>query len=129
MITMLGDLNVTWIHGAPDCSRSTDPPIHVHRFDDDTVILRQSKFSEPGTPGHPGSSFEAPFMYLLFGDDKALLLDSGASRSPAVFPIATTVDRLIADRAAALGRPRPHLVVAHSHSHDDHAEGDDQFRS
>jgi glyoxylase-like metal-dependent hydrolase (beta-lactamase superfamily II) len=126
---MAGDLNVTWIHGAPDCSQSTDPPIQVHRFDDDTFILRQSKCSEPGTPGQPGPSFEAPFMYLLFGEAKALLLDSGASRSPAVFPIAATIDRLITDRATALGRPRPPLVVAHSHSHGDHVEGDDQLRA
>jgi hypothetical protein len=69
-----GNLNVTWIHGSPNCATTVDPPIQVHRFDDDTFILRQSKCSEPGTPATPGSSFEAPFMYLLVGsareDDK-----------------------------------------------------------
>jgi hypothetical protein len=33
---------VTWIHGAADCGHSPDPPIQVHRFDQDTVVLRVS---------------------------------------------------------------------------------------
>ena len=98
---MPGDLNVTWIHGATDCSHSTDPPIQVHRFDADTFILRQSKCSEPGTPASPGPSFEAPFLYLLFGSSQCLLLDSGASRSATVFPIAKTIDSLRTSHAAA----------------------------
>lgn len=127
---MAGDLNVLWIHGAPDCAATTDAPIQVHRFDADTFILRQSKCSEPGPPGGPvGPSFEAPFLYLLFGQARALLLDSGASRSPARFPIARVVDGLRADHAAASGGPPVPLVVAHSHSHDDHVEGDDQLRT
>lgn len=126
---MPGNLNITWIHGAKDCSLSTDPPIQVHRFDADTFILRQSKCSEPGTPASPGPSFEAPFLYLLFGDSKCLLLDSGASRSPVVFPIAKVIDSLRASHAAELGKPAVPLVVAHSHSHGDHVEGDDQLRA
>lgn len=62
---MAGNVSVTWIQGATDCSQSTDPPIQVHRFDDDTFILQQSKCSEPGTTRQSGPSFEAPFMYLL----------------------------------------------------------------
>lgn len=117
-----------WIHGAPDCSQTADPSIQVHQYDADTFILRQSKCSEPGTPQHPGPSFEAPFLYLIFGDERALLLDTGASRSPTVFPIGQTVreiiDRWLADR----NRDRIPLVVCHSHSHDDHAAGDHQFQ-
>jgi glyoxylase-like metal-dependent hydrolase (beta-lactamase superfamily II) len=126
---MAGDLSVTWIHGSTDCAQTTDPPIQVHRFDADTFILRQSKCSEPGTPESPGPSFEAPFLYLLFGDSKCLLLDSGASRSPAVFPIAETIDALRKVHAAAVGKPPVPLVVAHSHSHNDHVEGDAQLRN
>ena len=125
---MPGDLNVTWIHGASNCSHSTDPPIQVHRFDADTFILRQSKCSEPGSPAGPGPSFEAPFLYLLFGDSKCLLLDSGASRSASVFPIAKTISSLRTSHAAALGKPAVPLIVAHSHSHGDHVAGDDQLR-
>jgi hydroxyacylglutathione hydrolase len=122
-----GDLNVTWIHGAANCALSTDPPIQVHRFDTDTFILRQSKCSEPGTPGHPGPSFEAPFMYLLIGKSRALLLDTGATRSPALFPLASTIDQLLHQHAAALGKPTVALEIAHSHDHGDHFAGDDQF--
>ena len=125
---MAGDLNVTWIHGAINCVTSSDPPIQVHRYDADTYILRQSKCSEPGTPAQPGPSSEAPFMYLLFGGARALLLDTGASRSASLFPLASTVRNLLDDRAAALGEPRLPLVVVHSHSHSDHVAGDAQFR-
>jgi hydroxyacylglutathione hydrolase len=125
---MAGNLNVTWIHGSPDCSRNTDPPIQAQRFDRDTIILRQNKCSEPGTAAQPGSSFEGPFMYLLIGAKRALLLDTGASRSPALFPLAPTVDRLLREHAAATGGPTVPLLIAHSHSHGDHLAGDDQFR-
>jgi glyoxylase-like metal-dependent hydrolase (beta-lactamase superfamily II) len=124
---MAGNLDVMWIHGAPNCAATTDPPIQVHRYDADTFILRQSKCSEPGTPAHPGPSFEAPFMYLLVGRARAFLLDSGASQSATVFPLASTVQKLLADHVGALGKPPVPLVVAHSHSHDDHAAGDAQF--
>jgi hypothetical protein len=82
---MTADLNVEWIHGSPGCV-VPEPPIQVHQFNSDTFILRQSKCSEPGTTTHSGPSFEAPFMYLLIGRSRALLLDTGASQSPALFP-------------------------------------------
>jgi glyoxylase-like metal-dependent hydrolase (beta-lactamase superfamily II) len=111
------DLDVTWIHGHPAHRRNTDPPIQVHSVDAHTFILRQSKAVHP----------EAPFMYLLFGNDRALLLDTGATSDSAAFPLLETVGSL-AD--AWLGRhPRAmhELVVAHSHSHADHVAGDVQF--
>ena len=58
----------TWIHGAPPGVRGQDPPLQVHRFDEHTFVLRQSK----------AMTYEAPFVYLLFGNDRALLLDTGA---------------------------------------------------
>jgi hydroxyacylglutathione hydrolase len=124
---MTGDLNVTWIHGAPDCSLSDDPPIQVHRFDQNTFILRQSKCSEPGTPADPGPSFEAPFLYLLIGRSRALLVDTGASRSPVVFPLAATVQELLSSHAAASGGVTVPLLVVHTHAHGDHRAGDGQF--
>jgi glyoxylase-like metal-dependent hydrolase (beta-lactamase superfamily II) len=116
----------TWIHGAPDCSRTTDPPIQVHRFDDDTYVLRQSKCSDPGTSQDPWPSFEAPFIYLLFGTSRIMLVDTGASPSPDRFPIGETVRNLIAQRGAAAALP---LFVCHTHSHGDHTAGDAQFPS
>jgi hypothetical protein len=79
---------VEWIHGAADCNRSTDPPIQVVAYDEDTYVLRQSKCV----------NYEAPFMYLLFGGDAALLHDTGATADPGLFPIRRTVDEIIATR-------------------------------
>jgi glyoxylase-like metal-dependent hydrolase (beta-lactamase superfamily II) len=127
---MADNLNVTWIHGSPDCAKNTDPPIQAYHFNRDTIILRQSKCSEPATPeGDIGPSFEAPFMYLLIGANRALLLDTGASRSAAVFPIASTIRKLLNDRATTLGALEVPLTIAHSHSHHDHFAGDNQFHS
>jgi hydroxyacylglutathione hydrolase len=100
--------HVKWIHGSPDCSKGIDPPIQVFQRDKSTWVLRQNKCL----------SFEAPFMYLLLGDDRALLLDTGATDNPESFPLLTTVRSLIGERS---------LLILHSHSHGDHRRGDTQF--
>ena len=100
--------HVKWIHGSPDCSKGIDPPIQVFQQDKSTWVLRQNKCL----------SFEAPFMYLLLGDDRALLLDTGATDNPESFPLLTTVRSLIGERS---------LLILHSHSHGDHRRGDTQF--
>ena len=111
-------LEVRWIHGSPDCSLDTDPPLQVHAFDKDTYILRQSKCT----------SFEAPFLYLLFGTDKALLLDTGDSSQRGQLPVRAVVQGILDQWQAIHERPSLELVVAHSHGHGDHVAGDDQFR-
>jgi hydroxyacylglutathione hydrolase len=112
-----GSLDVTWIHGARSRRRCQDPPIQVHRYDEHTVIMRQSKAVHP----------EAPFMFLLFGNDRAFLLDTGATANSAKFPLRATVDELIAQWLTANPRERYQLVVAHTHGHHDHWAGDAQF--
>jgi glyoxylase-like metal-dependent hydrolase (beta-lactamase superfamily II) len=102
-----GDLDVRWIHGS-----ATDPPIQVHPHDPHTSILRQSK----------AVHYEAPFLYLFRGNDRALLLDTGATAEPDLFPLRDTIDTLLAD-----SRPGYELVVAHTHAHGDHIAGDPQF--
>lgn len=111
-------LDVRWLHGAPDGALDTDPPLQVHAFDKDTYILRQSK----------GTSFEAPFLFLLFGTDKALLLDTGAPSQRGPIPLRAVVQGLIDQWQAIHERPDLELVVAHTHGHEDHVAGDDQFR-
>jgi glyoxylase-like metal-dependent hydrolase (beta-lactamase superfamily II) len=110
------NLDVKWIHGSPS-KKNTDPPIQVHAYDQDTFILRQSK----------AVNFEAPFMFLLFGDERAILLDTGATTDPEKFPLRKTVDGLTADWLAANPHPDYELVVAHTHGHGDHVAGDTQF--
>jgi glyoxylase-like metal-dependent hydrolase (beta-lactamase superfamily II) len=107
---------VRWTHGAADCDRSTDPPIQVVPYDDDTFVLRQSKCV----------NFEAPFMYLLFGADTVLLHDTGATADPGLFPLRRTVDEIIAARGPRHGA-RPRLIVSHTHGHGDHRAADEQF--
>lgn len=114
--------DVVWIHGGANCTTNSDPPLQVHRFDEDTFILRQNKCVEPET------SFEGPFMYLLFGQDQAMLLDTGATPSAVLFPIGKIVRKIIADWAKDHGRQSIPLLICHSHSHGDHAQGDAQLR-
>ena len=99
---------VQWIHGAPDCDGSTDPPLQVVAADADTFVIRESKCV----------NFEAPFLYLLLGREVALLHDTGATADEDLFPIRHTVEGLIGERS---------LRVTHSHGHGDHWAGDAQF--
>ncbi len=97
-----------WIDGTAD-----EPETQVQRIDPDTFVIRQSL----------RTNFEAPFLYLLFGRDRALLIDTGAGG----LRVRPTVDRLIvAWRRAHADRPL-RLIVAHSHGHGDHHAGDAEF--
>lgn len=90
-----------------------EPATQVQRLDADSFVIRQSI----------ATNFEGPFLYLLFGRDRVLLLDSGAGGTR----IRPTVDALIARWSAARHRAAPPLIVAHSHSHGDHIRGDADF--
>jgi hydroxyacylglutathione hydrolase len=106
-----------WIHGAVSRAQCTDPAIQVHQSDRHTFILRVSK----------AASFEAPFMFLLFGNQRAVLFDSGPSPDPAKVPVRRVVDELVAAWLAEHPREDYELVVAHTHGHHDHRDGDPQF--
>lgn len=112
----LGDLNVAWVHGAACDGADAEPPLQVHAYNADTYILRQSMCT----------NFEGPFLYLLFGATRALLLDTGASSSPAV-PVRSTVEQIITEHLAGAPRSGLELVVAHTHGHGDHVAGDGAF--
>ena len=128
------DTDVTWIHGSrphrrrrsPDGARSDhrDPPQQVHHLEPGTVLIRQSK----------DITYEAPFILLLHGERRSLLVDTGAVDGSL---LRETVDRLVAQwlddpsrraEPAAPTDPGEHeLVVAHSHGHGDHVAGDAAF--
>src|SRR5438034_11390262 len=110
-----GTLDVHWNEGAKDCSESPQEPIQVHAYESQTFILRQS----------PCSNFEANFVYLLIGSDRALLIDTGAVADPKEMPLAKTILELLPDKD---GKKIP-LLVAHTHRHLDHRAGDPQFAS
>lgn len=106
-----------WIHGSADCKSNTDPALEVFRYDQSSYILRQNKCL----------SFEAPFIYVLFGDEKVLVLDTGATESELDFPLYETVRSLIEERSEQDGKTEKELLVIHSHNHSDHYTGDSQF--
>ena len=115
--TAPGTFPADWIHGSANCALNPDPPIQVHAYDSRTWILRQNACL----------NFEAPFMYLLAGDTKAILIDTGATSSASQFPIRATVQSLLDAYEASHSLPDLELVVAHSHGHGDHLQGDGQF--
>lgn len=80
--------------------------VETWRYDATTMILRQSLCTH----------YEGPFLYLLIGEKKALLVDTGTGDAP----VRTVVDALLAN----MDRD---LIVAHSHAHGDHVGGDGQF--
>ncbi len=117
-----GSLPVRWDSGGPDCS-VVQQDFQIHAYNADVFILRESGCVHA----------EKPFLYLIFGRDKALLLDTGAGpdtdpatgRAPGV---RAAVDFAIDQWLRRNNRTSIHLVVAHLHSHPDHIWGDGQFQ-
>lgn len=103
-----------WIHGAKDCAQDNNAGLEVFSQDASTHILRQNKCH----------TFEAPFMYLLIGQEQALLFDTGAIEDPAISPVFKKVKELIDASGKQENFP---LLVIHSHGHSDHRAGDEQF--
>lgn len=108
-----GPMDVRWNEGARDCAKKPQPPLQVHRFDPHTYILRET----------PCATYEAPFMYLLIGSARALLIDTGAVADPRMMPLARTVLGLLPHK----GTGRLPLLVVHTHGHLDHISADPQF--
>jgi hydroxyacylglutathione hydrolase len=108
-----GVLPDRWQVSGPDCP--PDPRFQVHEYNADLVILRESGCS----------NYEKPFLFLIFGRTKVLLLDTGAGRTD----VADVVQRVIAAWLARNGKEAIALVVAHTHAHDDHIAGDSQLKS
>lgn len=107
-----------WFSGIKNCETNSEPAIESYQYDENSYILRQNKCSH----------YEAPFIYLLFGDEKLLVLDTGATADANEFPLAQIVANITAQRSASTGKPKPkQTIVAHSHNHSDHIAGDKQF--
>ena len=87
------------ITGGPQCIEV--PDWQIHQYNEDFYILRQS--------GCTHGSETLP-LYLLFGEEKALLEDTGAGKSDA----AHVVSQVIAKWCALKNRPSIPLIVAHS---------------
>jgi hydroxyacylglutathione hydrolase len=103
-----GILPREWMTGGPKCMEN--PEWQVHEYNRDLYLLRQSGCTD----------YEKPIIFLLFGDERALLLDTG-SRNGNVAP---TLQRVVKNWLLRTKRDTIPLVVAHTHSHSDHIAGD-----
>ncbi len=108
-----GVLPERWMSGGPNCMEL--PPWQIHEYNPDFYILRESGCIH----------YEKPFLYLIFGQNAALLEDTGAGN----VETAPIVLDLISKWAKRNKRTEPMpLIVVHSHSHGDHTAGDRGFR-
>jgi len=112
-----GNMRFAWIHGSISAKANTDVRIQVHQYNNHTFILRQN----------PAIHWEAPFMYLLFGSEGAVLLDTGATAEAEYFPIRATVDALISRWQQVNGVSSLPLTVVPLGSEISQTEGLGQF--
>jgi glyoxylase-like metal-dependent hydrolase (beta-lactamase superfamily II) len=110
-------IDPSWIHGSPSAKHNTDPDIQVVEYDQHTIILRQNM----------AINYEAPFLFLIFGNTRAVLLDTGATESAEYFPLRRSVDSLLRKWLAVNPRDDYGLLVLHTHAHADHVAADGQF--
>ena len=91
------------------------PDFQLHWYNSDLAILRQTACNHE----------EKPFLYLLFGRDKAILFDTGAEGGD----VKTAVARTLRHWLRTHNRRSIPLVVTHLHGHPDHIAGDEQLAS
>ena len=108
-----GVLPSAWRTGGPNCV--TVPDWQVHEYNQDFYILRESGCI----------NYEKPFLYLIFGEQRALLEDTGAGE----VQTAPFVMGLIEKWAKQKKHAPVSLIVIHSHGHGDHTAGDKQFQA
>lgn len=108
-----GVLPAAWLVGGPKCMEVEE--FRTHEYNEDFYILRQSGCSH----------YEKPFLYLLFGEDKAILFDTGAGQTNVARHVLEVRDRWLKRK----GRASIPLIVAHTHGHSDHTAGDPQFQN
>jgi len=108
-----GVLPRRWNTGGPRCMEV--PDWQVHEYNEDFYILRESGCTH----------YEKPFLYLIFGRDRALLEDTGAGAADTQSIVRNLVGKWL-KRKARVSIP---LLVIHSHGHGDHLAGDAQFRN
>jgi hydroxyacylglutathione hydrolase len=114
-----GNMRFNWIHGSLSAKENADVRVQVHRYNEHTYILRQN----------PAVHWEAPFMYLIFGDKQAVLLDGGATAEADYFPIRKTVDAVIQRWKQANGVDKLQLIVLPLGSDVSQTEGLSQFKN
>lgn len=113
LLALAAPATATGLFAPWNAGLTDEPAFQVQAIDDDTFVIRQSI----------ATNFEAPFLYLLLGHDRALLIDSGASGADA----RPVIDAIITKWSAAHHHTSVPLLVVHSHAHGDHVQGDAAF--
>jgi len=103
----------TWIHGSPDCNDNKDSVHDVYMHSQKTIIIRQNKCA----------TFEAPFIYVLVGEKKILVLDTGAISDKLEYSLDKELEMLLGKEQFS----SKEILVVHSHGHSDHYQGDFSF--
>jgi hypothetical protein len=93
-----GTLPQHWLSQAPKCMEI--PEWQVHEYNPDFYILRQS----------PCTDYEKPFVFLLFGKERAMLVDTG-SRNGNLVP---ALERTVKDWLTRKWTPQHSLLVVHT---------------
>jgi hydroxyacylglutathione hydrolase len=108
-----GVLPRAWQVSGPQCDGT--PHFQIHEYNLDLIVLRESGCS----------NYEKPFLYLLFGQERAMLLDTGAGKTDVAEVVRDQVDRW----SARNGHRSVPIIVAHTHAHGDHVSGDADLKA
>jgi hydroxyacylglutathione hydrolase len=103
-----GTLPDRWLSEGPKCMEI--PEWQVHEYNPNFFILRQS----------PCTDYEKPFIFLFFGKDKAMLVDTGSRNGD----LAPSLQWVVKNWLARNQRSSIPLIVTHTHAHSDHTFGD-----
>lgn len=104
--------SIDWIHGSENCESLVSNPDYQEwqliQYQPQSYLFRQNKCSH----------YEGPFVYLFLGEEKGLLIDSGATIGGGL--------RLVELIRGITELP---ILLVHTHGHSDHRLGDEAFRS
>jgi hydroxyacylglutathione hydrolase len=103
-----GVLPEKWLSQGPKCMQI--PEWQVHEYNPNFFILRQS----------PCTDYEKPFIFLIFGKDKAMLVDTGSRNGN----LAPSIQWIVKNWLTRNQRTSIPLIVTHTHAHGDHIFGD-----
>ena len=96
-----GNIPFRWIYGSNIAAMNRDPRVQVMQYNEDTYILRENVCVH----------WEAPFTYLLFGNQGALLIDTGATPEAKHYPLRTMVDAIVQRWCSIRGKKDVPLTV------------------
>jgi hydroxyacylglutathione hydrolase len=109
----VGVLPRQWAPAGPKCMEV--PEWQVQEYNENLYLLRQSGCTD----------YEKPFIFLFFGKDRAMLLDTGSRRGN----LAPELHRVVKNWLLREKRTSIPLVVVHTHSHSDHVAGDEEVQA